>query len=130
MIEKLSQLIRKYVFSKEHGTPFALCALLSMALLYIYGTGWKPTDIDKAADGFALSFGGAMVIYAALYALANFAYLFVVGMFAYGLGSLFPETSLAHDVFYAAGGIAMFIIFIKWAAAVKNPIKKVHRDDY
>lgn len=130
MVEMLSRLIRKYAFSKEHGTPFALFILTAMALLFIYGAKGQLTDIDHLEGGFALSFGFALATYAALYALGNFPYIFAAGMSAYGIGSLFPDPSLPRDIFYAAGGIAMLIIFIKWASAIKNPTQKVHRDDY
>ncbi len=130
MIEALSRTVRKYAFSRDHGRPLVFVAVIGMAVLFTIGTKGQWTDVDKLSNGFGLSFGFILALYACLYALAYFPYIFVLGMTAYGIGSLFPDPSLPHDVFFAAGGLAMFIIFVKWAGAIRNPRKVVHRNDF
>ena len=129
-IDTVSKFVRKYVFSKSHGKPFALLVLICTVLIFLYGAKGEFGEAENLTGGFTLSFGFVICLYFALYAVANEPLLFGCAFTSYGLGQLLDSIPLLRQIANGAGAVSIFIIFIKWANAINDPSRKAHRDDF
>jgi hypothetical protein len=129
-LTRFSNFIQKYAFSKKHGKIVAIIVLISMILLFLYGSGWQLEDSEKLVNGFSISFGFAIILYAVLYALAYEIIPAIILIISYSIAYFLGAYPTAQDVMYAIGGIAMLVIFIKWAGKIKDPTKTVHPDEH